>query len=201
MTPKIPMDEVPNAPTSMVPEGEYRARIVDVKPTVSSKGNDMWDITFRIIGGEYDDSPIYDNLVDVQAVWWKWKRIYEAAGYRVDATIDCDPVRDLMNKSMILKVVTEKPPPGSPDNWTDKSKPTVYRRDTGVTPPTPGTSGMPAAASPQTAAAPVAEGPPAETPAAEPPPSGRPQDDNDDPGPPSDDLGETINLDEDTDFF
>lgn len=182
--PEIPMGDVPDAPTSSVPEGEYRARIVSVEMKYSKAGNETWNITFRIIGGPYDDSPIYDNLVDTKPSWWKWKRMYEAAGYKVDETIDCDPVRDLMNKSMILKVVTEKPPPDAPSNWTDKSKPTIYRRDTGEAVAPAATEGsypqMEQAAAQAQAAAPV---------------------DDDEPGPVTTELPETLDLEEDVDFF
>lgn len=83
---KIPLDftGVEARTTVRVPEGDYLAKVVEVKKVTSkSSNNPMLVVTFEGLSGELTGRNIRDNHVLVKDSLWTLRNMLEAMGYKV----------------------------------------------------------------------------------------------------------------------
>lgn len=108
MSIKIPLDftGVEGRTTVRVSEGDYAAKIVEVKKTVSkSSGNPMLVITFEGLTGELKGRRIKDNHVLMQDNLWTLRNMLENIGYKVKPSKMTFTDAMVMNKKVGLTLV------------------------------------------------------------------------------------------------
>lgn len=106
--PKVDFNDVPDTEDfSPLPDGDYRCRCDEIKEEVSKNGNDMWNMTFIVTGGEYKNRKIFDNMVFTEKAMNRVKLIsHRLGGIEVDTIgeIDLRPPM-FIGKEVILTVI------------------------------------------------------------------------------------------------
>lgn len=82
--PSIEWNKVEEQDFSPIAEGKYTAKITNVRDTqkdsdellVTSKGDEMWSVTFDIIGPKYAGRKIFTNLIFNEGGYGNIKKLY-----------------------------------------------------------------------------------------------------------------------------
>ena len=97
-----------------LPEGEYPVEIENVELKRSRNNNKMWNITFNIMGGDYQDRKLWDNLAKTDKTDWKFQNFFCACGFEEEKAREggyvhvSDSGEELIGKQLFVKVVQEE---------------------------------------------------------------------------------------------
>jgi len=86
-----------------VPEGRYRARIIDVEESTTRSGDELWKLTFTIAEGEHEGRQVFDNLAFSPKAYPRVKLLCGRLGLDVSASVDLTPAM-LMGRTCLLAV-------------------------------------------------------------------------------------------------
>lgn len=71
-------------------EGEHVVALHEIEEKVSSTGNDMLAVTFKVVKGESTGATLYDNFVLTDKALWKFKSYLEVVNVKADGKIALD---------------------------------------------------------------------------------------------------------------
>lgn len=98
-----------DVPDSDVAEGWHSARIFAATPKVSSNGNKMIEIQFKIEGGPWGNRTIYDNLMLETDALWRTRQVLTVLGLMdKDDRGFSGSTEDLIGTECEVKVVMEE---------------------------------------------------------------------------------------------
>lgn len=112
---KLDFSNVTGGSFEPVPAGDYLLEIEKVENKVSKAGNDMLNITFNIVEGEYEGRKIFDLYVLTEKALWKLKDLFAALEYDVDGTVEFDP-QDLVGRIFTGAITVEESEGYDPQN-------------------------------------------------------------------------------------
>lgn len=91
----------------VMPEGKYRARLIDVESTKSSKGSPMWVWKFEVeFPNEHSGRWLWERTAIQENTMWKLNQVFGAFGVPADTDTD-----DMIGRSvdlMVAQKVAEK---------------------------------------------------------------------------------------------
>lgn len=88
--PKVNWDKVEDQDFTPVPEGEYEATIEKVEVKETSKGDEMWAVTFNLEGPNYANRKVFTNLVFNEGGYGNIKKLYSAI-FGTKLPKNCEP--------------------------------------------------------------------------------------------------------------
>lgn len=89
---------------TIIPEGEYVAEIAKVEEKKTKKGDDMWNVQFKIIEGEHKGASIFTFLVFNEGGYGNIKKLYkEIGGFDLAKTHNCVP-SDIDGEKVVITV-------------------------------------------------------------------------------------------------
>lgn len=86
-----------------VPEGRYRAEIIDVEESATRNGDELWKLTLSIAEGDSEGRRIFDNLVFSPKAMPRVKMICSRLGVDVSGRVDLKPDA-LIGKTCVINV-------------------------------------------------------------------------------------------------
>lgn len=103
--PKVNFKNVDENKTfTVIPEGQYPAKIVKVEETTTKNSDDMWKVQFKIIDGEYKGTSIFTYLVFNEGGYGNIKKLYkEIGGFDLAKTHNCVP-SDVEGEKLLITV-------------------------------------------------------------------------------------------------
>lgn len=87
----------------VLPEGMYVVTVKKVEEKVSSKGSDMWLVSFEEAESK---NYLFENYVLQANCMWKLQELLGAIGYDVDGTLDVEP-SELVGAVLNAKVIQD----------------------------------------------------------------------------------------------
>jgi hypothetical protein len=104
---KLDFSEVQGGDFEPIPEGDYLVEIEEVKEKESNSGNQMLQMKFNVVEGEYEGRKIFDNYVLTQKALWKLKNLFVALEKDVSGIAEFDP-KDLEGMKFLATVTIEE---------------------------------------------------------------------------------------------
>ena len=104
--PKVKFQDVnENQQFTVIPEGDYVAEIAKVEEKTTKKGDDMWNVQFKITEGEHKGASIFTFLVFNEGGYGNIKKLYkEIGGFDMAKAHNCVP-SDIEGEKVIISVV------------------------------------------------------------------------------------------------
>lgn len=90
-----------------IPDGEYVASVVSCKEKTSQNGNAMFEMAYKVEGGEHDGRQIFDNLTFTPKAMGMVKSKLIALGFPKDFAGEVS-AEELIGLTCIIVVNTEK---------------------------------------------------------------------------------------------
>lgn len=90
-----------------LPSGKYAVVVQQVEENVTRNGVDFWQLSLKVVAGEYKDSIIKDALFFTEKALPRIKKIYSALGKKLDGKVDVKPP-DILNKKLMVNITGEK---------------------------------------------------------------------------------------------
>lgn len=134
--PKIAMDFSDAPELTPVPSGDYSLEVVNIQVVASkgpkTAGQPMLKMHYKVIGGEFDNRRIFENLLPQGAAAWKWRQfligVYgkEIAGEVIEENdLDTDDLLGLAFEAVVTVEVrpVEDGGTGEPQNRVSRYVP------------------------------------------------------------------------------
>jgi hypothetical protein len=90
-----------------IPDGTYLCMIEEVKEKFTRKGDEMWNICFRIQEGAYEEQCIYDNLVFSDAALKRARLFFSSIGVDTSGQLEVTP-DEVEGQRCLVSVTTEE---------------------------------------------------------------------------------------------
>jgi hypothetical protein len=92
----------------VLPDGIYPAVVVNVKPGWTKAGDEMWNLTFEIMGGIYAGRKIFDNLVFKKgSCLGRVRQAFQAFGFATDGSSYVE-IENIYGKECLINLETEE---------------------------------------------------------------------------------------------
>lgn len=104
---RLDFSQVQGGDFEPIPEGDYLVEIEKVEHKHSQSGNEMLQMTFNVVEGEYAGRKVFDNYVLTQAALWKLKSLFVALGKDVSGIAEFEPDELIGNKFIATVSVEE----------------------------------------------------------------------------------------------
>ena len=119
----------------LLPEGPYKAQVEDIEGRKTREGDELWRVTFRVVGGgmpegRWNGRRLFDNWVFSQRALPRIKLIASAFGMEVGRNQEITPV-DFLGRSVEVEVRTRRAGPGADDTEENFIPFRSYRRPEG----------------------------------------------------------------------
>lgn len=102
--PKVNWDDVKEGQKyPPVPEGTYKAKVVNVEEVTTKKGDPMWKVRLEIVEGPQAGQLLFDNIVWSEAALSRAKMIYSRLGLETSGLWDASPA-DIFGKQAFVTV-------------------------------------------------------------------------------------------------
>ena len=128
----------PDASFEAIPEGRYNLEVADATAGISKSEakNEIINIKFKIIDGDFKGRVVWDTLTLTKASYWKIKRFLLAA----NSTLEDEKINpEGIAMGIIGLKVSAFLEPGNDNNGNPRSNPREYQSIETVAPPaTPG---------------------------------------------------------------
>ncbi len=89
-----------------LPAANYPVKCTGVKETTTAKGDDMWNLTLTVIGGEFDGRLIFDRVVFSDAAENRVKLIFSRLG-GIKGSFTPEPIMLLQRVCVIETIIEE----------------------------------------------------------------------------------------------
>lgn len=87
--PNLPFSKIDDVENfSVLPNGTYNCYLDSVKEKFTNSGNEMWNLKFKVLDGDYEGSTIFDNLVFSEAAYPRAKLICSRLGLDTDNDVE-----------------------------------------------------------------------------------------------------------------
>lgn len=108
---------------SRVPEGQYLVQVEDIEVGNSQKGDPMWTVYYRIVGGEHDGMTLIDRLTHTEKAMFRVVGFLQGMGVKVQRKKMRVDTSRLVGRKMLVQVAD-----GQPYNGTVRSEVRSYER-------------------------------------------------------------------------
>jgi len=104
--PKVDFPNIKDSNFRIVPEGEYDCELTEIEQQTSKNSNEMWQMCFEILEGEYKGVKVFDRLVFTEKALWKIKMICSRLGFDVSKELELEP--DMLIGSMCKLAISSE---------------------------------------------------------------------------------------------
>ena len=101
---EVDWDEVNEAQNfTLIPEGSYTCKVTDVEEKTSSNDNEMWNVTWEVLDGEFAGRKVFDRVMFTEKSLPRCKLMCAALGMDMRGRVNLTPEL-LLGRSCILHV-------------------------------------------------------------------------------------------------